>query len=197
MDWHNRSENRYAGALDVFQRFDQCLLVTGIQLNVISGAVRFQADGFTDYECDRLRFGFADALRRLAASFLAVHERVRRLVRQGGKFLAGSLAGQKHDLSRRALPLRGIDRVRILNLNATLSNELLQSIRITCRVALGGAEFRKRLTVRVGHIEYIDRAKSHYTLFILVRGVGLCIFPLRQDECENQDSLRTFLYKTP
>jgi hypothetical protein len=71
--------------------------VAGIQLNVISRARCFQADGFADDKGDSLSLGLTDALRCLGAAFLQVKNCVRRFVRQSSVFFRHRLAGQEHD----------------------------------------------------------------------------------------------------
>lgn len=93
-------KNLCAGTLYVLQRFCQRLLVAGIELDVVSGILGFEADGFADDKCNGFRLCLTDTLRRLAASILAVKERVSRLMGQRSKFLCRTLTGQQHNLSR-------------------------------------------------------------------------------------------------
>ena len=88
-------KNLCVGAPHVFQRFRQCFFVTGVKLNVVSGILRFQPDGFANDECNGFRFCFPDSLRRLAASSLAVKQPMARLVRQRANSSAAGGPGSK------------------------------------------------------------------------------------------------------
>src|SRR5947209_7915035 len=90
-----------------------------------------------------------------------MEQRVSYLVRQSGELLGRTLARKQRDLSRRALPLRGINRVGIFKLNAALYNEVLQPFRVPSGITLSIAKFGKRLTVGVGYIKHIDRAETY------------------------------------
>src|SRR5579862_126582 len=99
------------------------------------------------------------------------------------------MTGKQGDSTLRAQALRGIDGIRVFELNATRGYEFLQTIGIPGGIPFSLANAGKILTIGVGQIKYIDCTESEYQLGRLCLRVEFVAGFLADDRSEYKNSL--------